>query len=220
LYQTKFDSTNLSYFWRRGQSRILQDSVKNASEPAAAPRSAAWRAPCDAFGVRALLIVLLLAAPGGADAAGAHDLATHVRTSDPYLRAMLRDAVAQSPCFRTLVARLVRSDVVVYLTRAAVVSGLDAHLSFVSSAGGFRYLAIRLSSALPPRRLVAMMAHELQHAVEIADAPWIVDGPTLAREYERSGIVNWWYGVKAFDSGAAILAGERAWEEIGEWEAR
>ena len=35
-----------------------------------------------------------------------------------------------------------------------------------------------------------MMAHELQHAVEIAETPAIVDGESLVREYKRIGYVN------------------------------
>ena len=37
---------------------------------------------------------------------------------------------------------------------------------------------------------IAMMAHELQHAVEIAETPAIVDGESLVREYKRIGYVN------------------------------
>ena len=36
------------------------------------------------------------------------------------------------------------------------------------------------------------MAHELQHAVEIADTPAIVDGASLAREYQRIGYRQSW----------------------------
>ena len=159
------------------------------------------------------LVALLIVVAGSAEAGPLRDLQTHVRTTDPYVRQVVHEAVETSPGFRTLVARLVRSDVVVYLIRGPVTPRLDAHLCFVSAVGGLRYLAIRLSPVLSPRRLVAIIAHELQHAVEIADAPWIVDEQTLAREYERSGVVSSWYGVKLFDSKAAILAGEQVWKE-------
>ena len=51
-----------------------------------------------------------------------------------------------------------------------------------------------------------MMAHELQHAVEIAETPAIVDGESLVREYKRIGYVNTWSPLPgvAFDTQAAF----------------
>ena len=34
---------------------------------------------------------------------------------------------------------------------------------------------------------IAILAHELRHAVEIADAPGVIDRASLAREYKRIG---------------------------------
>ena len=32
-----------------------------------------------------------------------------------------------------------------------------------------------------------IVAHELRHALEIAEAPWVVDGPTLSQLYQNIG---------------------------------
>lgn len=48
--------------------------------------------------------------------------------------------------------------------------------------------------------LVAILGHELQHAAEIAAAPWVHDAGTLARLYRRIGLR---LGSNAFDTAAA-----------------
>jgi hypothetical protein len=71
-------------------------------------------------------------------------------------------------------------------------------------------------SRLPRRQQIAMMAHELQHAVEIAETPAIVDGESLVREYKRIGYVNTWSTLPgvAFDTQAAVRAGEQVLKEL------
>src|SRR5688572_5085571 len=122
-----------------------------------------------------------------------------------------------SPSFRALVARLMRSNVIVYVVRERGLRTLaDGQLNFMAAAGGTRYLAVRVAWDHAAKRQASVIAHELQHAVEIADAPWVVDEVTLAAEYERTGDHRPQSGVfKAFDTDAAILAGERAWREYG-----
>lgn len=163
-----------------------------------------------------LVVIILVVAAGYAEAGELREFEKHVRTTDPSLRALIREAVAGSPAIRTLVARLERSDVIVYVTREYVMpSLLEGHVTFMATSGGVRYLNIRLAWDRPPRRLVSTLAHELQHAVEIADAPWVVDEASMAREYERVGEPSMLYGsVRTFETRAAVLAGQRAWREF------
>ncbi|MBI4264084.1 MAG: hypothetical protein HY657_06900 [Acidobacteria bacterium] len=162
----------------------------------------------------AVVGALLAAAP--ARAGELRDFEHHVRTTDLYLRELIRDAVDTSPTFRALVARLQRSDVIVYVSREGTLPSVDGQLTFRVASGGVRYLAIRLAWNRTPRRHVASLAHELQHAVEIADAPWVVDEATLEREYARMGDHGPEYGtVKTFETKAAIQAGRQAWRDYG-----
>jgi hypothetical protein len=119
-----------------------------------------------------------------------------------------------SPTLRALVARLRTSDVVVYL-RCDGPAAPDGRLTFVSAAGGYRYLVVRMAR-FPPAQQIALMAHELQHAVEIADTPAIVDGASLVREYKRIGYVNQWSSLPglAFDTKAAVATGEQVLKEL------
>jgi hypothetical protein len=63
---------------------------------------------------------------------------------------------------------------------------------------------------------IAILAHELQHAVEIADTPAIVDGESLVREYHRIGYVNAASALPgiAFDTRAAVHAGQQVLKEL------
>jgi hypothetical protein len=139
----------------------------------------------------------------------------HVRPQDSQMRALIDDAIASSATVRALVARIAASDVVVFVAceRNPSVKA-QGRLNFMTSAGGLRYLVIRLK---PARRsaAVAMLAHELQHAAEIADTPSIVDGESLGREYGRIGYRSQTsHGGVAFDTKAAVETGRRVAAEL------
>ena len=139
----------------------------------------------------------------------------HIRSPEPQMRALIADAIDRSATVRALVARITASDVVVFVAceddPGVKPSG---RLNFMTSAGGVRYVVIRLK---PKRRAaaIAMLAHELQHAAEIADTPAIVDDASLAREYARIGYRSHpaAHGL-AFDTQAAVDVGRRVVEEL------
>ena len=138
----------------------------------------------------------------------------HIRATESQMRALIDEAISSSPTVRTLVERITASDVVVFVecerdpaVRAA------GRLNFMAAAGGLRYVVIRLK---PTRRAaaIAMLAHELQHAMEIADAPAIVDEESLAREYARIGYRSHSTHGLAFDTKAAVDVGRRVVAEV------
>src|SRR5687768_12132393 len=84
--------------------------------------SFARRSACDARiamarVMRTALAFLLLLIAGRADAAELLDFEKYVRTDDGYVREVIREAMDTSPSFRALVARLMRSNVIVYVVR-------------------------------------------------------------------------------------------------------
>lgn len=138
----------------------------------------------------------------------------HIRSPEPQMRALIDDAIASSATVRALVERITASDVVVFVVceRDPTVRA-SGRLNFMTSAGGVRYVVIRLR---PKRRpaAIAMLAHELQHAAEIADLPWVVDEASLGREYARIGYRSQSAHVLAFDTKAAVDVGRRVVEEL------
>lgn len=165
------------------------------------------------------LLTLLLATPSlsiAAESITGHPRRPSIRTTDRRLRALLDEGLRISPTLRALVARLTASDVVVYLRCHGPTEPIGGgRLTFVSSAGGLRYVVVRMTR-LSRAQQIAIMAHELQHAVEIADTPAIVDGQSLVREYHRIGYVNAASALPgiAFDTRAAVHAGEQVLKEL------
>jgi hypothetical protein len=137
-----------------------------------------------------------------------------IRSTDRRLRMLLEEGLRTSPTLRALVARLHASDVVVYL-QCDGPAAPDGRLTFLSSVGGHRYVVVRMAR-FGRMQQIAMMAHELQHAVEIAEIPAIVDGESLVREYKRIGYINPWSTLPgvAFDTRAAVRAGEQVLKEL------
>jgi hypothetical protein len=142
----------------------------------------------------------------------------HIRTTDLRLRALVEEGVRSSPTFRALVGRLIGSDVVIYLQcEEELRSRSDGRLTFVTTAGGYRYVVVRLRPLRVRAHEIALLGHELRHAVEIVDAPAIVDAPSLAREYTRMGHLSRMATPEriAFDTDAAINAGHQVLAELG-----
>ena len=165
------------------------------------------------------LLFLLVATPSIANASGPlrDGLRSRIRTTDARLRRLLDQGLRLSPTFRALVQRLLESDVVVYLwCDGAHERVTDGRLTFVSAAGGLRYVVVRLLPLASAERQIAIMAHELRHAVEIADAPDVVDQESLAREYQRIGYSNSMplSSKMAYDSRAAVAAGIAVLREL------
>jgi hypothetical protein len=168
--------------------------------------------PTPAIG--ALLLLSLAATPALADDDPADP--PHVRVTERRLRDLFEEGKRSSPTFQALASRLEDSDVVVYIEEDRwATTSFAGRLSFLSVVGGTRYLLIRVVPLMSPIQQLAMMAHELQHAVEVADNPGVVDENSLFREYMRIGYLN---GVTstglAVDTRAAIEAGARVAQEL------
>ena len=160
-----------------------------------------------------ILITLVTSAPIRADPARAPRL----RLADPRLRAVVEAGRQQSPSFRALVDQLEDTDVVVYVQCAALRTGLAGDLQFLTAAAKLRYVLVRIGWDLPLPRKIAILGHELQHALEVARSPDVVSAATLAAAYERFGFTRNRGSDRAdFDSAAAIDTGIAIWRELAE----
>lgn len=165
------------------------------------------------------LLLLLVATPSIANAADPSrgGLGSHIRTTDDRLRRLLEQGTRTSPTFRALVHRLLDSDVVVYLwCEGTDPARPDGRLTFVSSVGGRRYVVVRLVRLASRERQIAILAHELRHAVEIADAPDVIDHASLEHEYRRIGYVSagTLEDAISFDTNAAVQTGISVLREV------
>ena len=138
---------------------------------------------------------------------------SHVRTTEPLIRSLIEQGLARSETFRWLVNTLNQSDVVVYIDPKITRQTLGAYLSHsVVSAGGSRYLHIAVDLRGGDIRLVSLLAHELQHAVEVSEDPDARDSESVARLFARlastrgCGVSNCEETETALDVQAAVDA--------------
>lgn len=138
---------------------------------------------------------------------------SHVRPAAPLVRSLIEWGLARSETFRRLVNTLNQSDVVVYIDPKITRQTLGAYLSHsVVSAGGRRYLHIFIELHGGDIRLVSLLAHELQHAVEVSQDPDARDSEQVARLFARlastrgCGISNCEETETALDVQAAVDA--------------
>jgi hypothetical protein len=150
----------------------------------------------------------------GAVAASQQD--PHVRVADRVLKAMLETGAAQSPALRALLAELDAAPVLVFVDCGVQMrTRLGARLNFVTSVDGVRYVRVGVDCTLGPRHQLALLAHELQHAMEIAGQPGVVDVDSMATYYEDIGYFTYKDGRdKGFETAAAIAMQRRVDDEI------
>jgi len=175
--------------WTRGSSRWFAGIAAAAQIVGGAASASAQEsgAPDQAVGV------LAPAATDGAMAGAGTDedrrlIRTHVRGVDAAASALLETGRSRSATFRRLVETLESSDVVVYVGRGPRTAPAD--LRFVSASTYGRHLRITLNVAQDEAKLLALLGHELQHAVEVASAPSIADAAAMKKYYEAHGVVG------------------------------
>lgn len=96
----------------------------------------------------------------------------HLRTGVTRIETGLRDGYRRSPTFRGLVEQLRVSGAVVYINagrcRPDAPVSLEGCAALLASTPDVRYVKVVVDVGLGDDRLIALLGHELQHAVEIA----------------------------------------------------
>lgn len=115
--------------------------------------------------------------------------AHHVRTTDSKVYALFTDGMSRSMTFRRLVDTLDSSDVVVYIDVKTTRQALGGYLAHnIVIAGAYRYLHVAVDVHGASGRLVPLLAHELQHAIEVAEHPDARDEQSLVQLFERLAV--------------------------------
>src|SRR5688500_13967791 len=126
-------------------------------------------------------------------------VSSNVRSTDPIIGAALTEGLLRSEVIRRLVEAIDASNVIVYLSSGECPRPAVACLMMAGGGSGFRYVRInfRLPIGLGKKggwhrdELSVMIAHELQHAAEVAHWPDVVDNATLEAAYARHGPDGW-----------------------------
>jgi hypothetical protein len=161
-----------------------------------------------------LLVLCFACLPLSATADPSGPSAPHVRPTDAVVRAAVARGLAQSPTFRHLVARLEASDVIVHVTRRHAVGRPFGFTQFVSATAHARYLRITLDVNAPTAAVVALLGHELRHALEAADAPHVRDQSSYHLLYREIGRASCEPPHWCFDTTDAVEAGAQVYAEL------
>lgn len=159
--------------------------------------------------MHALAIALLLLAASGADKPPVAML-SHVRAAQSAVR-LLEDAAARSATVRELMARLAGTDVIVYVEITPSPQATLARTKLVTATAAARFLRIGINLAVPPVDAPALFAHELQHALEIAECVDVRDDAGVRRLYTRIGHQH---GVDQYETDAARAIERRVQQEL------
>lgn len=109
------------------------------------------------------------------------------RPVDPVAAEALAQAIERSATVRSLVATLESSNVIVHIESTwTMPTGVGGMTRFVTARGGYRYVRISLSTQLWGRDRIAVLAHELQHACEVAQSS-AADLASVRELFEKSG---------------------------------
>ena len=161
--------------------------------------------------MRKALIVILLTLSTSAAIAGSDGLLPwkHLLALSPGAIDLVRESVERSPIVEDLIQKIEESGLVVYITDVmpGAVAGPASYLTYLTNDEKARYLLIRIDRwRTTPYERIALLGHELQHALEVAAAPEVRDSKGLAALYRRIG----WEGQKdRFETAAARSVGNQ-----------
>lgn len=137
----------------------------------------------------------------------------HVRAVGPHLTKVIAEGMRRSGTFAHLVLALNRSDVIVYIeTGRGLPVTVAGRLLLAAGTEGQRYLRIQVAGHATSNDLIALVGHELRHALEVAESPDVRDERTLIALYERIG--HPMGGLHQYDTAAAQDAGRKVRKEL------
>lgn len=134
-----------------------------------------------------------------------------IRPQDARLTALLRDGMARSATFRALVNRIEAGNLFVYVSLSPVMKPrLAGKLTWMTRAGNYRYVRATINTEQASDQMIATLAHELQHAVEVIEDDTVSDQRSLQELYKRigrqshSGAITGWETVAALETGVRV----------------
>ena len=112
----------------------------------------------------------------------------NVRVTEPDLSLAVTTCYENSVTCRRLLDEIESSTTIVYVrTALSRTSTRTSCLTLMTGSADYRYLRITLDPALRGDRVVVMLSHELQHAVEVVRMPDVVDADTMRALYRAIG---------------------------------
>lgn len=137
---------------------------------------------------------------------------SRLRCLDEISKGVLKLAAERSATVRRLAERIEESDLVVYIRSAAVEGNLAGTTTLLSTTSRSRFLVVTIDPRCPPLDRLPRLAHELRHAVEMADAREVRDEAGMRALFQRIG---WRSGhLDRWETREAVETGRRVANEI------
>jgi hypothetical protein len=151
-------------------------------------------------------------------AAAATDVPAHVRSTDGQMLQLIKEGTERSVTFKTLVEDINRSDGIVYVERGICAFGHinGCVLPFIAATPNNRYIRILVTSdthRVSHNQLLALIAHELQHAREVIEHSNVIDIATMEEMYRRIGTPLTGHR-SGYETSAARAAGDAVLDEL------
>ncbi len=141
----------------------------------------------------------------------ARPIPRQVRSTTRWGLDLVAEGRQKSASFRRIVDALQQTDVVVYVQPAEQLpGGTEAVTELIATTGPARYLRVWIGLRAVRKRLIALLGHELQHALEIGRAPEVVDSATLEAFYRKAGERS----VGGYETQAAREVGDTVYDEL------
>jgi len=141
--------------------------------------------------------------------------AARLRPASSFEAAMLDEGLCRSATFRSLVATLKTSDLIVYVNVKRLSPGnLAGGLQFVAATATTRIMRVVIGLTVDRIARIAVLGHELQHAVEVAGSPDIRSSTAFADFYRSHGVRG--ATQHAYETEAARSTEERIRREAAE----
>ena len=139
-----------------------------------------------------------------------------IRPQDPRLVELIREGLARSATFRDLVRRLESGNLIVYVTLSPNMrASLAGKLTWMSKSGAYRYMRATINTEQSSSQMIATLAHELQHALEVGAEESVIDQRSLAGLYKRIGRPSSTGVAGGFETVAAQETGLQVRRELG-----
>ena len=111
---------------------------------------------------------------------------TRVRGADETMRSLIREGDARSESFRAIVDEIQRSNAVVMVQFGLCAGGqVRSCVSHVEGDQRQRHIRILVNTRTTTDRLIATIAHELHHSLEIIGDPQVIDAEGVGALYRR-----------------------------------
>ncbi len=111
-----------------------------------------------------------------------------LKPGDAEMRRLVTDGHRRSAAFRSLVDEIHRSNAVVAVQLGLCANGLRSCVSHVEGDDRQRHVRVKIQARGTEDRLIATIAHELQHVVEILREPEVTNAERALALYRRIGL--------------------------------